>query len=302
MLPNFVVIGAQKSASTFLHRCLNDHPDVFLPPGETPFFESPDFETSSVLDLERLFEGCTEKKLGIKRPNYLGKPEVPPRIARTLPSAKLLAVLRNPVDRAISAYYHRIRSGFLPPVDIEIGMPNVILDPSFSDAFPRTPEIIEFGRYHKYLKLYHDFKVAGRLHVTLHDDVEIRPLDCVQKAYRFLGVTSGFVPPSLHQRPQAVVYSLKRLRWLRLRNPFLFDYNRERTRLFAKKPTKVGRIVVRLLNEVDRRVLMRLLGNKKPAISQRLRELLFEQYETDIDLLERYLNTDLSSWKMSRNG
>ena len=43
MLPDFVIIGAQKSASTFMQVCLDDHPDIYLPRGETTFFESPDY-------------------------------------------------------------------------------------------------------------------------------------------------------------------------------------------------------------------------------------------------------------------
>jgi hypothetical protein len=131
MLPNFVIIGAQKSASTFLQVCLSDHPNVFLPNGETPFFESPDYEQSNVSDLERIFEKRSEKRIGIKRPNYIGKPEVPKRIEFHLPHAKLIAVLRNPIDRAISAYYHNINYGFIPPINVENGIRKIITQPSF---------------------------------------------------------------------------------------------------------------------------------------------------------------------------
>src|SRR3954453_11545774 len=108
-MPSFVVIGAQKSASTFLQTCLADHPDVFMPKGELAFFESPDYERATLTDLRRLFEGRLERRLGFKRPNYLCKPEVPARLAKDLPDALLLSVLRKPLDRAISAYFHYIR-------------------------------------------------------------------------------------------------------------------------------------------------------------------------------------------------
>jgi len=158
MLPNFVIIGAQKSASSFLQACLNDHPDIYLPHGETPFFESPDYEQSDIRELQRIFEKRSEKCLGIKRPNYIGKPEVPKRIASHLQNAKLIAVLRNPIDRAISAYYHNIKFEFIPPIDIEIGMRKLIWEPSFSAKYKRSPEIIELGFYCKYLSKYDQFK------------------------------------------------------------------------------------------------------------------------------------------------
>ena len=95
-LPDFVIIGAQKSASSFMQLCLADHPDIYIPEGETPFFESPDYEQGDIHEIEELFEGRSEKCLGIKRPNYIGKAEVPNRILKHLPNAKLIAILRNP--------------------------------------------------------------------------------------------------------------------------------------------------------------------------------------------------------------
>jgi len=158
MLPNFVIIGAQKFASTFLQICLNDHPDIYLPHGETSFFESPDYEESEIRKFERIFNKRSEKCLGIKRPNYIGKPEVPKRIASHLPNAKLIAVQRNPIDRAISAYYHNINYGFVLPIDVEIGMRKLISDASFAEIYKRSSKIIEFGYYYKYLSKYKHYK------------------------------------------------------------------------------------------------------------------------------------------------
>ena len=83
MLPNFIVVGAQKSASTFVQVCLAEHPDIFMPSTEIPFFVSPDYEQKSINNLKHFFIGRTEKMLGIKRPDYIGKPEVPERIRKT---------------------------------------------------------------------------------------------------------------------------------------------------------------------------------------------------------------------------
>ena len=69
MLPTLVIIRAQKSASSFMHKCLADHPEIYLPKREVPFFASPDYEQGSIKDLEKLLEGRREQILGIKRPN-----------------------------------------------------------------------------------------------------------------------------------------------------------------------------------------------------------------------------------------
>lgn len=296
MLPNFVIIGAQKSASTFLQSCLSEHPDCFLPKGETPFFESPDYENSALVDLEKHFENRSEKCLGIKRPNYIGKPEVPKRILHHLPDAKLIAVLRNPIDRAISAYYHYINGGFIPPVDIEIGMHKLLSDSSFVERYKRSTEIIEFGFYYKYLNQYKAYLENNQLLVLLHDDILGEPLQCVQKTYKFLGIDDSFVPESLNSRPQKVMYNLPRLKLLSLRNRFMYTYNKERTRLFPKKMNKFEKIVVKIINKLDTVVLSNFLQNKKPKVSLKLKQKLYETYKDDIQLLENFICRKLDIW------
>lgn len=297
MLPNFLIIGAQKSATTFLQICLNDHPDIYLPNGETSFFESPDYEQSVIRDLERIFDEKSEKCLGIKRPNYIGKPEVPKRILSHLPNAKLIAVLRNPIDRAISAYYHNVKYGFIPPINVEIGLRKLISDPSFSAKFRRSPEIIEFGYYYKYLRKYEHYINNNQLLVFLHEDILSKPLESVQKAYDFLGVSNTFIPSSLSLRPQKVLYNLPRLKFVSLRNNFLYVYNQDRTRLFVKNRTFIDKWIVRAITILDRGILSKFLVNNKPKVSSELQKILFEIYAGDIESLEGFIGKDLSAWR-----
>jgi len=297
MLPNFVIIGAQKSASTFLQICLNDHPEIYLPDEEIPFFESPDYEQSEVQELEKIFEERGEKCLGIKRPNYIGKSEVPKRIAYHLPDAKLIAVLRSPVDRAISAYYHNINYGFIPPIEAEIGMRKLISEPSFSQQYKRSREIIEFGYYYKYLSRYDRYKKNNQLLVFLHEDILSKPLESVQKAYDFLGVSQAFVPKSLKSRPQRVVYNLTRLKFLSLRNRYMYVYNEGRTRLFNKKMSLADKMIGRSVTMIDRLILSRFLANNKPRVGSELRKILYELYACDIESLESFIGRDLSAWR-----
>lgn len=297
MLPNFAIVGAQKSASTFLQACLNDHPDVYLPHGETPFFESPDYEQSDIQKLEKIFETRSEKCLGIKRPSYIGKPEVPERIASHLPNAKLIAVLRNPIDRAISAYYHQIDNGFIPPIDVEIGIRKLISEPSWAAKYKRASEIIEFGYYYKYLSKYNFYRENNQLLVFLHEDIVSKPLESVQKTYNFLGVSPKFIPKSLNSRPQKVLYNLTRLKFLSLRNRFMYVYNQDRTRLFAKKMTFLDKMIAKALTTTDREILSLFLANNKPKVTSELRNILYEMYAGDIESLESFIGRNLNAWQ-----
>lgn len=299
MLPTFVIIGAQKSASTFIQACLAEHPDIYLPPEETPFFESPDYENSEMRELESIFEERTEKCLGIKRPNYIGKMEVPARIQKHLPDAKLIAVLRNPIDRAISAYFHNINNGFVPPLDVEIGMRKLILEPSFSSENKRSSEIIEFGYYHKYLTKYGQYINNNQLLIFLYEDIVSNPLESIRRSYEFLGLSQDFTPKSLRSRPQKVLYNLTRLKLIRHRNRFMYDYNEDRTRLFTKKMTLIEKIFAKSLTLLDRKILSRLIPNNKPKIGLELHNMLYDLYAHDIESLENLISRDLSAWKPS---
>ncbi len=298
MLPNFIVVGAEKSASTFVHKCLMEHPEIFMPSEEVPFFESPDYEQTSIENLEQLFVGRTEKMLGIKRPNYIGKPEVPIRIRRHLPHAKLIAVLRNPIERAVSAYYHNINYGFIPARNIEKGM-NLLLDGAYEKTFKRAYEIIDFGFYYKHLKEYQYFFDNNSFLVLLYDDIIADKLSAIQKVYSFLNVESSYVPKAINSKPQAVIYSIPRLRFLTLRNRFLYKYNSDRTRLFLRDGNILGRIVARVITKVDSKYLSKIFVSSKPKLTMELANRLYKIYNKDIEKLQAYIGRDLSHWNIN---
>ncbi|MDX8339290.1 sulfotransferase domain-containing protein [Draconibacterium sp. IB214405] len=297
MLPTFVIIGAQKSASTFMQECLSDHSDIFLPHGETPFFESPDYENADIKELSKLFNGRTEKCLGIKRPNYIGKPEVPARIQKHLPNSKLIAVLRNPVDRAISAYFHNVNYGFIPPIDVEIGIRKIISKTSFVSDNKRSSEIIEFGYYYKYLKEYNYFIKNNNLLIFLHEDIISSPLDSIQIAYKYLDVNPNYIPKSLDDRPMKVLYNIHRLKWVVKRNRLLYMYNADKTRLSKKQLKFTDKVLAYSITKFDEKILSLFFPNQKPQISQELKNILYDLYLPDIKKLEKLIDRDLSIWK-----
>ncbi len=126
-LPNFLVIGATKSGTTSLYTYLKQHPEVYMPMKEPnffalegrepPFFRGPEGwkepSQKRITDLEgyrTLFAGASgEKAMGEVSPLYLYAPQAAYRIRRYVPEAKLVAILRNPVERAYSAYMHLVR-------------------------------------------------------------------------------------------------------------------------------------------------------------------------------------------------
>ena len=131
-MPNFLMVGAQKCGTPSLYYYLKQHPQIYMSPvKEAHFFdveegEKPDFRRAShssrpvsgIEDYRALFAGVKdETAIGEASPSYVYIPEAPRRIRSRLPDAKLIAILRDPADRAYSAFLHTSRSGREPLTD-----------------------------------------------------------------------------------------------------------------------------------------------------------------------------------------
>ena len=147
-LPNFLVIGAGKSGTTSLAAYLDAHPDVFMAhQKEVRFFDR--YWHEGVDWYAAKFAAAAGKAaVGEASPSYLQSAEAPARTAQTIPGAKLIALLRNPVDRAYSAWTNLHEQGrdprsFADAVRDETAGRGVVGD--------LRPRYLEGGRYHELL-------------------------------------------------------------------------------------------------------------------------------------------------------
>ncbi|MBC7236747.1 MAG: sulfotransferase domain-containing protein [Chloroflexi bacterium] len=123
MLPDFLIIGAQKSGTTAVHQYIMQHPAVVDPYlKEVHYFDlhydaGPDwYQANFPLQARRwLVSDVLGRPMvtGEASPAYLFHPAVPRRIYELVPQVKLIALLRNPVQRAYSHYHHQVRLGHL---------------------------------------------------------------------------------------------------------------------------------------------------------------------------------------------
>jgi|TARA_B110000908_G_C10130877_1_gene392121 hypothetical protein len=296
---DFVVIGGQKCGSTFLQTVINAHPEIDMSSGECPHFESPDYENGGIQKLEVLLSKLNNtKKIGIKRPNYLSNNEVRKRLSKVNEQIKLIVILRNPIERLKSAYFHNMNYGFSPVLSLNEGIQKLIAG-KLKKKYPRTEELIEFGYYAKYLKDYtRDFD--DRLLILFYDQLKKDKLDIIKKCYLFLGVDTDFIPNDifLNSRPQKVNYSLFRTRLLTTKNRYQFNYNATRTRLEVKKQNRIDKFVCKNIDRIDRRIVSKyLVEDKKPIFTPKVHNQLIDIYQQDINELESICNVDLSHWK-----
>jgi hypothetical protein len=301
MMPDFVIIGAQKSASTFVHLCLSEHPEVYIPYSETPFFQDPDYNPDRLDILESYFENVNlsgVQCLGIKRPDYLAKPECPKRMSKHIPNAKLIAVLRDPIERIISAYYHFVKTGFIPPVDVNEGLKKVLHGP-WDKNHPRSKELVEYGFYYRHIKRYLKYYDRKDLKVCMHETISCSPNKKIREMYEFLNVEKNFQPKKfINRRPKSSTYDIKRVTRIHKANKLINKYYNGKKRMkripVKKNPLKyVKYSALRGLNKVDEFVRGRA---DKPKLSRELSHELRELYADDVRKLESLLGKSLESW------
>jgi hypothetical protein len=201
-LPTFIIIGAQKSATRWLRVNLGSHPEIFTAPTEVGFFHLPRRYRELGVDWYRSrFDGWAgEPIVGESTPGYMmlwNHPhEVAARIAATLPDVRLLAVLRNPVDRANSALAHHMTRERIRP---GTRLVDYVREASLADEWMG---VIGGGLYAQSLRPFVE-RFGSQLLVLLHDDVVAEPLDVFDQACAHVGASSGHVPDRLHD----VLYS-----------------------------------------------------------------------------------------------
>lgn len=270
-LPNFLVVGAMRSGTTSLIRYLRSHPQVFLAPHkELHYF---DFNFGEGTDWYRgNFEGASdERAVGEGTPNYMYIAEALPRIAELIPNARLIAILRDPVERAYSHYWHNRAVGreeldFGPALDAEAG--RIASDDPHARAYW---SYVDRGRYARQLEAICALFPREALHVLLFDDLRETPGDAYRSVCGFLGVDEDHVPPELGT---AV-------------NSFVAFRSRKLRSLTRRLPKSAGRVVGRL-NARD---------ESYPPMPEEIRASLSDRFREDNAALAAWLGRDLTSWR-----
>ena len=291
-LPNFLIIGAAKSGTTSLYDYLNQHPQVYMSPvkeprffaleGEKLNFQNPDQainETSitTFSDYCSLFDNVThETAIGEASPLYLYSPKAVERIAHCLPEAKLIAILRNPVDRAYSCYKHLIaleRFSFAEALEQE--------DKRIQQNWAHLWHYRQGGYYYLQLKRYFDKFSPEQIKVYLFDDLKAEPAKLLEDVYSFIGVDSSFIPDltfkNVSNNPK-----VKSLQNITNGHSFL--------RSVAQQviPYSIRKNIAEKIRQWN--------SKEFTPMPQDTKEQLVEGYKQDILKLQELIDRDLSHW------
>jgi hypothetical protein len=301
ILPNFMIIGAGKSGTTSVYQYLKQHPAIYVSPiKETNFFAIDDFKASvsgpwppeadrfPIRTLEQygaLFGYVTnETAIGEASIRYLGSPRAPGRIKDTLPDVKLIAILRDPVERAYSSYFHQVRDAvetrsLRQAIDDEI---KGTVDGSTTLTYAQR-RYMRLGFYHQHLSRYFELFDRRRISVFLFEDLKEEPDKLLREMFDFLEVDPSFKPDV------SVRYNVSGSP----KNEILFNLTKKRPLTTAVKRWLPGWVRDPIAGRFEK-----LRGGQltKPPIDPSLRGLLIEEYRQDLLRLQDLIGRDLSHW------
>lgn len=203
VLPDFLIIGTQKGGTTFLYNVLRRHPHFKAAVDkEIHFFDTPKFRRG--VDWYRTHFPQQQRRNGQRvitgeaSPYYLFYPLAARRVAETIPQAKLIALLRNPVDRAYSDYQHKLRQGnealsFNEALKVEEERlrgekEKILADESYRSINFRRYSYLSRGIYVDQLEEWHRYFDPEQLLILESQDFFDRPSETLDLVVRFLGL------------------------------------------------------------------------------------------------------------------
>ncbi|QAY78038.1 sulfotransferase [Sphingosinicella sp. BN140058] len=268
ILPDFVIIGAVKGATTWLHGQLQANPGVYLPDPEPHFF-SRDYQRGFAFYADFFRGAAPGQLLGEKSADYLAHPQAPARLARALPGVPLVVQLRNPVERAYSDYKMLYRRGTIR------GGPELHLTPANRDH----RRFLEDGLYAKHLRRWFDHFPRHQIKVLLYEDVRNSPEDTVRSVCRHIGAPEVYSPSSGARRFNDASERFLPLGMRRLLKPLKG----------AVKPLRNNAMFTRVRGLLAREIAY-------PPLTPVLRQALMDYYADDVVQLSELIGRELGPW------
>jgi hypothetical protein len=270
MIPNFLFIGPDKSGSTWVHNALSWHPEVYMSQVKEIFYFDRYYHFGEAWYANHFRRARPHHRIiGEVSHDYLFSKVAATRIASDLPNVRLMACLREPVDRAFSAYLYLHKQGRLRC--------------DFSEAISSFGELIEHGRYARDLRVYLSLFPSAAIHVALFDDLQQDPVNFARNMFKFLNVEALDLPnnlirplnPSAKPRFFRVAQIARRAGWA----------VREAGRPEVVRVVKNSRMI--------QKSLYRAYGAERPVLGAAARDALRPVFRNEVEQLAELIGVDV---------
>ncbi len=290
-LPDFFIIGAQKCGTTSLYHWLKVHPKIFMPENKEPHFyarldliSTPCFAktlSNAILSPPQYHLLYSKTKDGQIRgeasPSYIWDTGAAYRIHNAVPHAKIIVLLRDPVQRAYSEYIMLVAAG-LESLDFISAIEKANTTPA--PIWGAGPMYIELGKYGTQLKRYCELFNKSQIKIFTNKELWLYPKKSISSIAYFLGIDPGYwqefdFSANIHHRGGLP------------RNTFM------KMLISARWARAVGRAFVpkRMRPMVTERVMIK--HGKKDEIPLRVKQIVWEKCEKEILLAEALVGRNM---------
>ena len=290
---NLFLVGAPRSGTTSAYLYLRSHPDVAVGLHKEPHFfaadlKDPDFFRDEAAYLDLYAHVGTEKYALDGSVWHLYSRTAAERIQLFNPSARIIVLLRNPVDMLLSIHTHHVYTGYENLEDFAAAYRRPEASTQAASSFRQELPYQRVARYGEQLDRFVDKFGSDQIHVSLYDDLKRDPAGVYTDLMRFLGLSDNQPPDFRTYNAQRRVRSktVARLQWYI-----------QRKNAAAPAPANALVSVGHKVRRTTSRAL-RLINTElaRPSIDDAMRREIISDYRDDIRKLSDLIRRDLSHW------
>jgi hypothetical protein len=270
-------IGPQKCGTTWVYRCLKEHPQIACPDTDAVHFFDMHFAKGEAWLDAHYPDARPDQKRFEPTPSYIRSPFAAERIHAHNPDARIICCLRHPLERAFSHYWHEKKKGKIRHTFAE-GLDNYDLFESW----------VATGFYARHLERYLGHFRREQILVQWFHDLESDPESFFRNLCGFAGIDPDFRPSLLHRRVNPAV-SARYFRTARLRKTMATMTAAPLLRRARSPLARLGRALI------GRNVPEETLAGVDAGVISQLRSIL----EPEIARLEKLLDVDLTAWRQA---
>ena len=231
---------------------------------------------------QKLFDPVTtQRAIGEASTLYIYSEKAVQRIKHYIPDVKLIAILRNPVERAFSHYLYWTSQGYEPDTDYNFAQAIKEEENRIKNGWSHNWHYIQRGFYYQQLTRYFDIFDTSQIRVYLYEDIITKPELVTKDIFNFLNIADDVA-----------------INFQKIHNKTEVPKNRTVNTLFNRsnpiksivKPFIPNFLRTKIANKVKEH------NTGKPILSTQIRQKLIDLYQEDILQLENLITRDLSNW------
>ena len=276
VIPNFLVVGATKAATTWLYKCLDAHPEIFVPLLKEVNYFSSRYDRGERWYLSHFKNVLDEKAVGELSPSYFINDRTPERIYRFNPDIRSIFMLRNPIERAYSHYCMELRYKTVSEnIDRECGL----------ESF-----IVREGLYYQHISKFIKLFPRENLKFIIYDDIKTEPEKVLADIFYFLGVNPKIETTELFKQRYV---KQPRQKFGKLYTFLVAIYR------WINNNNKLGQKILNYLKDWGINDKFHQLNSVKqgyPEFSPSKKQELINFYREDIQQLSSLIDRDMSHW------